>query len=112
MIEVPEVCEGEVLAEIIGVVDFLSIGTNDLTQYTLNQDRLHSPLAVSAVRDSKVIELIERVTKASVEAGKPIGICGEAACDIESAKLFIEFGVSSLSASPALIPALARALSS
>jgi phosphotransferase system enzyme I (PtsI) len=112
MIEVPEVCEAEVLAEIIGIVDFLSIGTNDLTQYTLNQDRLHSPLAVSAVRDSKVIELIERVTKASVEAGKPIGICGEAACDIESAKLFIEFGVSSLSASPALIPALARALSS
>jgi phosphotransferase system enzyme I (PtsI) len=112
MIEVPEVCENEVLAEIVGVVDFLSIGTNDLTQYTLNQDRLHSPLAVSAVRDLKVMELIERVTKASVEAGKPIGICGEAASDIESAKLFIEFGVSSLSASPALIPALARALSS
>jgi phosphotransferase system enzyme I (PtsI) len=112
MIEVPEVCEPEVLAEIISVVDFLSIGTNDLTQYTLNQDRLHSPLAVSAVREPQVIELIQRVTKASVQAGKPIGICGEAACDIESAKMFIEFGVTSLSASPALISGLAKELSS
>ena len=112
MIEVPEICESDVLAEIVSVVDFLSIGTNDLTQYTLNQDRLHSALAVSEVRDPKVLELIQRVTKACLEAGKPIGICGEAASDIESAKLFIEFGVSSLSASPALIPGLARALSS
>lgn len=112
MIEVPEICESDVLAEIVSVVDFLSIGTNDLTQYTLNQDRLHSVLAVSEVRDPKVLELIQRVTQACVQAGKPIGICGEAACDIESAKLFIEFGVSSLSASPALIPGLARALSS
>lgn len=112
MIEVPEICESDVLAEIVSVVDFLSIGTNDLTQYTLNKDRLHSALAVSEVRDPKVLELIQRVTKACVQAGIPIGICGEAACDIESAKLFIEFGVSSLSASPALIPGLARALSS
>lgn len=110
MIEVPEVCEAEVLAEIVGVVDFLSIGTNDLTQYTLDQDRLHSALAVSEVRDPKVLELIQRVTQACLEAGKPVGICGEAASDIESAKLFIEFGVSSLSASPALIPGLAREL--
>ena len=112
MIEVPEICESDVLAEIVSVVDFLSIGTNDLTQYTLNKDRLHSALAVSEVRDPKVLELIQRVTQACVQAGKPIGICGEAASDIESAKLFIEFGVSSLSASPALIPGLARALSS
>jgi phosphotransferase system enzyme I (PtsI) len=112
MIEVPEVCEPEVLDEIIGVVDFLSIGTNDLTQYTLNQDRMDSPLPISAVREPAVIELIERVTKACVRAGIPIGICGEAASDYESAKRFIEFGVSSLSASPALIPGLARELSS
>jgi phosphotransferase system enzyme I (PtsI) len=112
MIEVPEVCEPEVLAEIVSAVDFLSIGTNDLTQYTLNQDRQHSPLAVSAVREPQVIELIQRVTEACVKVGKPIGICGEAASDIESAKLFIEFGVTSLSASPALIPGLAKELSS
>lgn len=112
MIEVPEVCDPQVLTEIVSIVDFLSIGTNDLTQYTLNQDRHHSPLAVSAVREPQVIELIQRVTQACVEAGKPIGICGEAASDIESAKMFIEFGVTSLSASPALIPGFARELSS
>jgi phosphotransferase system enzyme I (PtsI) len=112
MIEVPEVCEPQVLKEIIGVVDFLSIGTNDLTQYTLNQDRMDSPLPISAVRDPKVMELIQRVTAVCLEANKPLGICGEAACDYESANLFIEFGVTSLSVSPALIPGLARKLSS
>jgi phosphotransferase system enzyme I (PtsI) len=112
MIEVPEVCVPQVLEEIVGVVDFLSIGTNDLTQYTLKQDRMDSPLPISAVRDPQVLELIQRVAQACVVANKPLGICGEAASDYESAKLFIEFGVTSLSASPALIPGLARKLSS
>ncbi len=112
MIEVPEVCEPEVLEQIVAVVDFLSIGTNDLTQYTLNQDRLGSTQALSMVREPEVLELIRRVTEFATKAGKPIGICGEAASDYESAKLFIEYGVSSLSLSPALIPGLARELSS
>ena len=112
MIEVPEVCEPEVLEQIVNVVDFLSIGTNDLTQYTLNQDRLGSTQALSMVREPEVLELIRRVTEFATKAGKPIGICGEAASDFESAKLFIEYGVSSLSLSPALIPGLARELSS
>jgi phosphotransferase system enzyme I (PtsI) len=112
MIEVPEVCEPEVLEQIVAVVDFLSIGTNDLTQYTLNQDRLGSTQALSMVREPEVLELIRRVAEFSKKAGKPVGICGEAASDYESAKLFIEYGVSSLSLSPALIPGLARELSS
>jgi phosphotransferase system enzyme I (PtsI) len=111
MIEVPEVCEPEVLKKIVGVVDFLSIGTNDLTQYTLNQDRLDSPLAVSEVRSPEVLKLIQRVAAACVEAELPLGICGEAASDPVSAKLFIDYGVTSLSASPALLPSLARELS-
>jgi len=111
MIEVPEVCEPDVLEQIVEAVDFISIGTNDLTQYTLNHDRMDSPLPVSEVRSPEVLRLIERVSKACVKAGKPIGICGEAASDPVSAKLFIDFGVTSLSASPALLPSLARALS-
>jgi phosphotransferase system enzyme I (PtsI) len=111
MIEVPEVCEPEVLKKIVGVVDFLSIGTNDLTQYTLNHDRMDSPLPVSEVRSPEVLKLIERVSRECVSNGKPIGICGEAASDPVSAKLFIDFGVSSLSASPALLPSLAKELS-
>lgn len=111
MIEVPEVCEPVVLQKIVDAVDFLSIGTNDLTQYTLNQDRLDSPLPVSSVRSSEVLDLIERVAKLCSAAGKPLGVCGEAASDPVSAKLFIDFGVTSLSASPALLPSLARELS-
>jgi phosphotransferase system enzyme I (PtsI) len=111
MIEVPEVCEPEVLKKIVGVVDFLSIGTNDLTQYTLNHDRMDSPLPVSEVRSPEVLKLIQRVATACVEAELPLGICGEAASDPVSAKLFIDYGVTSLSASPALLPSLARELS-
>jgi phosphotransferase system enzyme I (PtsI) len=112
MIEVPEVCEPSVLDQIVSVVDFLSIGTNDLTQYTLNQDRLSSALPVTSVREPEVLELIKRVSAACLAQDIPIGICGEAASDYESAKLFIEFGVTSLSASPALLPGLAKELSS
>jgi phosphotransferase system enzyme I (PtsI) len=111
MIEVPEVCESDALEQIVDAVDFLSIGTNDLTQYTLNQDRMDSRLPVSEVRSPEVLKLIQRVATACVEANKPLGICGEAASDPISAKLFIDYGVTSLSASPALLPGLARQLS-
>ena len=111
MIEVPEVCEPDVLQKIVDAVDFLSIGTNDLTQYTLNQDRMDSPLPVSEVRSPEVLKLIERVARVCVAASKPLGVCGEAASDPVSARLFIDFGVTSLSASPALLPSLARQLS-
>jgi phosphotransferase system enzyme I (PtsI) len=111
MIEVPEVCEKNVLEEILGLVDFVSIGTNDLTQYTLGQDRLSSPLPVSDVRKPEVMQLIERVVTLAKSHGKPVGICGEAASDPESAQLFINLGVTSLSVSPALLPGLVEQLS-
>jgi len=110
MIEVPEVCEKNVLEEILGLVDFVSIGTNDLTQYTLGQDRLSSPLPVSDVRKPEVMQLIERVVTLAKSHGKPVGICGEAASDPESAQLFIDLGVTSLSVSPALLPGLVEQL--
>ena len=112
MIEVPEVCEKNVLDEILEIVDFLSIGTNDLTQYTLGQDRLTSPLPVSDVRKPEVMGLIELVIASATEHKKPVGICGEAASDPESAQLFIDYGVTSLSVSPALLPGLVEKLTS
>lgn len=111
MIEVPEVCEKDVLAEILECVDFVSIGTNDLTQYTLGKDRLSSPLPVSDARRPEVMGLIEQVISAATVKGKPVGICGEAASDPESAQLFIDLGVTSLSVSPALLPGLVEQLS-
>jgi phosphotransferase system enzyme I (PtsI) len=112
MIEVPEVCQSNVLAEILEVVDFVSIGTNDLTQYTLGQDRLTSPLPVSDIRKPEVLDLIELVIRSATEHMKPVGICGEAASDPESAQLFIDYGVTSLSVSPALLPGLVERLTS
>jgi phosphotransferase system enzyme I (PtsI) len=110
MIEVPEVCQEDVLREIISVVDFVSIGTNDLTQYTLELDRVDSNISLSDVRRPEVLSLIERIISVANTLGKPVGICGEAASDPISAKLFIDYGVTSLSLSPALLPGLVRSL--
>jgi phosphotransferase system enzyme I (PtsI) len=111
MIEVPEVTEPEVLSEVLASVDFLSIGTNDLTQYTLGKSRHSEAVTLEDTRNEVLLEIIERVISAAKNAGKPVGICGEAAADIESARLFIDFGVDSLSGSAALLPALRLALS-
>ncbi len=111
MIEVPEITKPRVLAKVLKMVDFLSIGTNDLTQYVLGKNRYGSAMPLSDVRNHKVLTVIDSVIRAGKAAGKPVGICGEAASDPTSAKVFIAMGVDSLSASPSLIPALSSALS-
>ena len=117
MIEVPEVTEASVIAGILQSVDFISVGTNDLTHYALGKSRhtagdgaVSGTISLAETRRPEVFGLIERVVKASKDAGKPVGICGESASDPESAKLFIELGVDSLSASSALLPQLKAAL--
>jgi phosphotransferase system enzyme I (PtsI) len=117
MIEVPEVAEPDVLEGIIEAVDFISIGTNDLTHYALGKSR-HSAgdgavagtITLAETRRPEVMSIIERVIEAARAAGKPVGICGESASDPESAKLFIELGADSLSASASLLPQLKAAL--
>lgn len=111
MIEVPEIAKPRVLAKVLKLVDFLSIGTNDLTQYVLGKNRYGSAMPLSDARNHKVLSVIDSVIRAGKAAGKPVGVCGEAASDPVSAKVFIAMGVDSLSASPSLIPALASALS-
>jgi phosphotransferase system enzyme I (PtsI) len=117
MIEVPEVTETAVIAGILEAVDFISIGTNDLTHYALGKSRhkagdgaVSGTISLAETRRPEVFGLIERVVKAAKAEGKPVGICGESASDPESAKLFIELGVDSLSASSALLPQLKAAL--
>ena len=117
MIEVPEVAESGVLEGIIEAVDFISIGTNDLTHYALGKSR-HSAgdgavagtITLAETRRPEVMSIIERVIAAARAAGKPVGICGESASDSESAKLFIALGADSLSASASLLPQLKAAL--
>lgn len=110
MVEVPEIAKPRVVRKLLKVVDFISIGTNDLTQYTLKRSRYTSNMTLSETRNNKVLALIDGVVQECRAAGKHVSICGEAAADPASAKIFIRMGVNSLSASPALIPALATAL--
>jgi phosphotransferase system enzyme I (PtsI) len=117
MIEVPEVTESGIIEGLLEAVDFISVGTNDLTHYALGKSRhtagdgaVSGTISLAETRRPEVFGLIERVVKAAKDAGKPVGICGESASDPESAKLFIKLGVDSLSASSALLPQLKAAL--
>ena len=96
MVEVPAVamCASEIMRE----VDFVSIGTNDLTQYTMAADRLSSPLAhLNDPWQPAVLRLIKIVCSAGVETGTPVGVCGEAASDPLLACVLTGLGVNSLS---------------
>ena len=103
MIEVPSAA---ITAEqLAGEVDFFSLGTNDLVQYTLAVDRgtarvaeLYQPLHPAVLR------LIHGVTEASRGAGIPTTICGEMAADPVGALLLMGLGVRHLSVSPPQIP--------
>lgn len=81
-------------------VDFFSIGTNDLTQYTLAMDRLHPQLAKQAdALHPAVLRMIEKTVQAARNAGKWVGVCGGIAGDPKGAALLMGLGVSELSVS-------------
>jgi phosphotransferase system enzyme I (PtsI) len=109
MVEVPAAAlrAGEVLAE----VDFLSLGTNDLAQYTFAADRMEGALAdLLNPWQPALLDLIARCAAAGREAGKPVGVCGEAAADPALAPVLAGLGVTSLSMSARAVPLVARAL--
>jgi phosphotransferase system enzyme I (PtsI) len=79
---------------------FASIGTNDLTQYTLAADRTLGALASRQnPAHPAVLALVAAVAAAGARAGKPVGVCGEAAADPDLAAILVGLGVSSLSMS-------------
>jgi phosphotransferase system enzyme I (PtsI) len=109
MVEVPAAAlrAGELLAE----VDFLSLGTNDLAQYTFAADRMEGALAdLLDPWQPALLDLIARCAAAGREAGKPVGVCGEAAADPALAPVLAGLGVTSLSMSARAVPRVARAL--
>ena len=110
MIEVPAAA---LLADrILEHVDFLSIGTNDLTQYTMAADRMSAELAtLTDPWQPAVLALVAMAAKAGVAAGKPVGVCGEAAADPYLACVLVGLGVSSLSAAAAAVSAVGAKLS-
>jgi phosphoenolpyruvate-protein phosphotransferase (PTS system enzyme I) len=102
MVEVPSAA---LLADrILADADFASIGTNDLTQYTLAADRLLG--SVSSFQDPwhpAVLRLVGEVGRAGEALRKPVGICGEAAADPMLAVVLVGLGATSLSMSPAAL---------
>jgi len=100
-----EVPSSAVLADQLApLVDFLSIGTNDLTQYTLAADRMLG--SVGAFQDPwhpAVLRLARLVGDAGAAAGIPVGVCGEAAGDPLLAVLLVGLGATELSMSPTLL---------
>jgi phosphotransferase system enzyme I (PtsI) len=87
------------------VSDFLSVGTNDLTQYTLVVDRGNARLADRFTpHDPSVLRLLKLVANAARAAGKPASVCGEMASDPVSAFLLLGLGYETLSVAPPALP--------
>lgn len=85
-------------------VDFFSIGTNDLTQYTLAIDRQNAKL--DRFYDSHhpaVLKMIQMVIDSAHEEGIWAGICGELGADLTLTETFVKMGIDELSVSPAMV---------
>ena len=102
MIETPAaVMVSDELAEL---VDFFSIGTNDLTQYTLAIDRQNEKLdAFYNPHHRAILRMIEMVVNNAHKAGKWAGICGELGADPELTETFLKMSVDELSVAPSMI---------
>ena len=126
MIEVPEVLVEAELTLILQMCDFVSIGTNDLTHYILqdyvptepnrvlqqNQARRTLSLDADSPFEALVFGQVKRVIDAEAATGTPVGVCGDMASDTRAALQFIRWGVDSLSVAPALIATLRASLAS
>jgi phosphotransferase system enzyme I (PtsI) len=111
MVEVPSAA---LLADrMLQEVDFLSIGTNDLTQYTMAADRMAPELAhLTDPWQPAVLQLIATTAEAGRRTGKPVGVCGEAAADPLLACVLVGMGITSLSMAAAATGAVGAQLGS
>lgn len=99
MAEVPSIAF--MADKVAKVADFVSIGTNDLTQYTLAADRVLGSVAdYQTAWHPAVLRAIKMIADAGNANGMPVGVCGEAAADPDLAVVLAGIGVNSLSMSP------------
>jgi phosphoenolpyruvate-protein kinase (PTS system EI component) len=101
MIETPGAVKR--IEEIAAEADFLSIGTNDLVQYTLGLDRELPLASARAAGDPAVLRLIGEVERGASAAGLTVEICGEAASELPLVALFVGLGIGELSIAPARV---------
>ncbi|MBM3125454.1 MAG: phosphoenolpyruvate--protein phosphotransferase [Chloroflexi bacterium] len=107
MVEIPSV---SILADrFASEVDFFSIGTNDLTQYTMAAERGNKRLAhLNDPCHPAILRQIDQVVRAAHARGKWVGICGEMGGDPEAVPILLGLGIDELSMSPARIPRVKR----
>jgi len=111
MIEVPAAALKA--RQILAAVDFVSLGTNDLSQYTMAADRMNGELAdLLDPWQPAVLELVSTVASAGRDLGKPVGVCGESAGDPLLACVYVGMGVTTLSMSSPSVPAVRASLAS
>ena len=102
MIEVP--AAALTAAELAAGLDFVSVGTNDLTQYAMAADRINPALV--ALQDASapgVVALLRAVVEGAKRAGVEVGVCGELAGSVSGARLLTEIGIYELSMDPAAV---------
>lgn len=110
MVEIPSAA---ILADVFAQeMDFFSIGTNDLTQYTLAADRLNDKVAdLFDASHAAVLRLIQHTAQAAAEHGIWCGICGESAANEALLPFYIKAGIRELSVVPGKVLELRKALS-
>jgi phosphoenolpyruvate-protein kinase (PTS system EI component) len=111
MVEVP--AAAMTAARLAPHVDFFSLGTNDLTQYTMAAERGDARLAplLDGLQPA-VLRLVDETVRGATAAGRWVGVCGEAAGDPVVAVLLAGLGVTELSMAPGSIAAVKQALRS
>ena len=103
MVEVPVMVS--ILPDVLPLVDFVSVGTNDLVQYLLAVDRDNSRVAkMYDPFHPGVLRVLEQIASAAKDAGKPASVCGEIAGDHYFTPLLIGFGFRELSMAPVFVP--------
>jgi phosphotransferase system enzyme I (PtsI) len=107
MVEVPSAVL--MMDHFVDEVDFFSIGTNDLIQYTLAVDRSNKDVAaLYTAADPSVIRLIDMAVKSATKAGRPISMCGQMCGNPLYTMLLLGIGLRSLSVTPAAVPEIKR----
>ena len=92
-------------------VDFFSIGTNDLTQYTLAIDRQNAKLeAFYDPHHPALLRMIQMIIDNGHKAGIWVGICGELGADVELTEIFVKMGIDELSVAPGAILPVRKAI--
>ena len=104
MVEVPAAALK--IASFRGHVDFLSVGTNDLTQYTLAAERGNPGVPADGL-DPAVLRLVDHVCR---ESGVPVAVCGELAADATAVPILIALGVREMSVNPPAVPLVKEAV--